>query len=150
MSEYKSSPAGKTSQKKYRDKPASKAAQSVYGKTHNQLPAIREARKKSMKKYLKALCGYLHHRWNTVKQRCENPNNIGYSKYGGVGVKCLFTFDAFYNHVVNDLGLNTVAKLKGKQIHRINNKNYRRGDIEFLTPKQHRQKHIKHKKETVV
>ena len=42
----------------------------------------------------------LHGVWNTMKQRCNNPNNRKYKDYGGRGIKVCTewnnSFDAFY------------------------------------------------------
>lgn len=89
-----------------------------------------------------SLRAYLRIRWECIKSRCTNPNANNYHRYGGKGVCCLFgSFNSFFQHVVSDLGYTTIAALKSKETHRINNGNYQPGNIEFLTPKQHRAKH---------
>jgi len=144
----------KKADRKYRQSPAGKANSKKNNKIYRQSSAGSAARKKAAKEYHLTFCGHLHWRHNSLKQRCNNVNDTGYSRYGAVGVRCLFTFKSFYDHVVNDLSYDTVAKLKGLDIHRIDNKDYRRGNIEFLTRKQHAAKHKElnklKKKETVV
>ncbi len=93
------------------------------------------------KKYRATLRGYLRCRYNNTVTRCEYPGDIGYDQYGGAGVCVLFTFEEFYDHVVNDLGFDSVESLKGLHTHRIGNGNYCVGGIEFLTPKAHKAAH---------
>lgn len=42
-------------------------------------------------------CKELNVKYNSIKNRCENPNNKNYKYYGGKGVKLLFTYPEFYN-----------------------------------------------------
>jgi len=89
------------------------------------------------KKYQKTLIGYLHKRFTTMNQRCNNPKHLSYKYYGSRGIKCLFkNANRFINHVINDLGYNTFEKLKGLQIDRIdNNGHYEPSNIRFTTAK---------------
>lgn len=90
------------------------------------------------KEYRKTIKGYLHRRFQNVKNRCDNPNFPSYKYYGGRGIKCLFkSVSEFINYVINVLGYNTIEKLKGLQIDRIdNNSHYEPGNIRFVTPKE--------------
>src|SRR5262245_10496757 len=41
--------------------------------------------------------------WNSAKQRCTNPNDGSYSRYGGRGIRMcdewVNSFEAFYNYI---------------------------------------------------
>ena len=79
--------------------------------------------------------GYLQHRYNNIKQRCENPNRENYKRYMGIELK--FTLNEFRNYIK---GLS--VDIHELQIHRIDNsKHYTLDNIEFLTPEKHSQKH---------
>jgi hypothetical protein len=45
--------------------------------------------------------GRLHHIWKTMKQRCQNPNNCNFMRYGGRGITICdawrHSFEAFYD-----------------------------------------------------
>lgn len=98
--------------------------------------------KKYRKEYYQKIEGYLRHIFSSMKQRCNCTNAINYEQYGAKGVKCLFSsFDEFYHHITIGLRYDTYQKIKGKKIHRINNRNYEVENIEFLTPKEHGAKH---------
>lgn len=47
------------------------------------------------KKYKKTYCRKypLRNRYNTMKQRCNNPKSDNYKRYGGRGIKCLMTIE---------------------------------------------------------
>lgn len=47
----------------------------------------------------------LYFKWNHMKQRCENPNYIGYANYGGNGVRVCDAwndFKPFYDWAINN------------------------------------------------
>lgn len=85
--------------------------------------------------------GYLHSRWCGLVTRCTNPKNTSYDRYGRAGIECHFSFDSFFNHVVNDLGFDTVESLNELDVHRIDNKHYRIGNIVFLSRAEHMATH---------
>ena len=87
--------------------------------------------------YLSTMKGYLHNRWQRMMQRCNNPKDVSFKRYGACGVHCLFTSKSFFTHVTEDLGYTSVAALKTLHIHRIDNGHYCVGGIEFLTPAAH-------------
>lgn len=92
--------------------------------------------------YNNTIIGKLHNCFRDIKHRCYDNNCKSYKYYGGRGVSCLFdSFNDFFEHVVNDLGYTSIAALKGKQVHRIDNGNYRPGNIEFLSPLDHKAAH---------
>lgn len=97
---------------------------------------------KRSRKRRQTIKGYLYDRFSGIKQRCNNPNNPRYSRYGGRGIECRFedAYD-FIIHVTIDLKLDTVEKLKGLEIHRINDGHYEKDGIEFLTKAEHHAKH---------
>ena len=103
--------------------------------------------KKARKKYYSTLYGCLHHRWDSIRQRCENPDHTSYNRYGERGIQCLLDFDSFYTHVVYYLGFVTVEMLRGLETHRIDNDGaYIEGNIEFLMPAEHTAKHVELRK----
>lgn len=79
----------------------------------------------------------LRRRLSNAQQRCTNSKAKSYKWYGQRGIKCLFTsFEQFYNHVVDDLGIKNLEQLKGLQLDRINNDgHYEPGNIRFVTQK---------------
>lgn len=94
----------------------------------------RQTHKTERKQYYKTLRGYLHHVWDNMLQRCNNPKATGYNYYGGRGIKVKFnSFDDFYDYVVNELK----ADPTGLNIDRINNNgDYQPGNIRFVTHKE--------------
>lgn len=93
------------------------------------------------REYRKTPVGYLQRTLSNIKQRCYDPDTLGYRHYGGKGIKNKFkSSDEFVDYVLNVLKVNPV----GLEIHRIDNDgHYERGNIEFLTSKEHRAKHKK-------
>ncbi|KKK51461.1 hypothetical protein LCGC14_3114730 [marine sediment metagenome] len=73
-----------------------------------------------------------------MNQRCSDPKAHNYNRYGGRGIKCLFkSLDTFRDYVMNGSGYDTIEKLKGLQIDRIdNNGHYEKGNIRFVTAKE--------------
>jgi hypothetical protein len=73
---------------------------------------------------------YLRDKASNIKQRCTNPNSIGYSNYGGRGIE--FRFDSpaqFAKWVLDNLG----PKPQDKQsLDRIdNNRHYEKGNLRW-------------------
>ncbi len=100
-----------------------------------------------LKEHRDTLQGHLLSRFNTLDQRCSNPNNVSFKRYGGKKIKNSFTFDSFYVHVVCDLGFDSVQELKLLQIHRKDNtKGYEVGNIMFLTQQDHKKIHVEIRK----
>jgi len=141
--EHQRSPVGKVVSRKSAKKYNQSALGGATRKKYQQTPVHKEAERKRSKERCATLRGYLKSRWDSIKSRCDNSNNENYCRYGGRGIRCLFTKDGFYNYVVNELGFETVASLKGKDVHRIDgdNSNYERGNIEFITKKEHGLRH---------
>lgn len=92
---------------------------------------------KYLRNYTKTLEGHLRACFYNIIQRCDNPKHRLYKWYGGRGICCLFeTVYEFIDYVITDLNYNTIEKLKGLTIDRIdNNGDYRRGNIQFVTQK---------------
>ena len=61
----------------------------------------------------------LYEVWKTMKQRCSNPNNIGYHNYGGRGIKVCDEWKNSYQ-VFYEWSMNNGYK-EGLSIDRINN-----------------------------
>jgi len=77
--------------------------------------------------------------WDGMKQRCYNPNNKWYKRYGarGIGVYEPWRNDflAFYDYIVKNIGLRPSKEYSLDRIN--NNKNYEPGNIKWAT--QHEQ-----------
>lgn len=73
--------------------------------------------------------------WLGMKQRCTNPNNPAFERYGGRGIKISWsTFEEFYK----DMG----ESLPGTEIDRINNDDgYHKGNCRWLERSTHRHRH---------
>lgn len=82
---------------------------------------------KLQRQYRRTTRGRLTGRFFNIKQRCENPKNKDYKRYGGRGIKCKFqSANDFIEHILNDL-----------QIDRIdNNGHYEKGNIKLTTAKE--------------
>jgi len=90
----------------------------------------------TVQEYHKTIIGCLRHRFNTIKQRCNNPKNKDYKNYGGRGIKCLFNSSKeFVDYVVNELKTDP----RGLEIDRIDNNGYYEPDnIRIVTRKVNR------------
>lgn len=70
--------------------------------------------------------------WHDMIQRCTNPNNKRYKRYGGRGITVCAQWMKFINFL-NDMG----EAPKGHQIDRMNNnKGYFKANCKWSTPKQ--------------
>ena len=90
-------------------------------------------------KYNATIRGVLQKRYHNIMRRCNDPRCKSYNRYGGRGIECRFnSFEAFVDYV--DFTL--MVDPRGLHIHRMDNDgHYERGNIEFLTPKEHRIRH---------
>ena len=79
------------------------------------------------REYRKTLGGCLASRFGNIKDRCENPNNKDYKRYGALGIQCKFkSVNDFIEHILDDL-----------QMDRINNNgHYEKGNIRLTTAKE--------------
>lgn len=94
--------------------------------------------RKAQNKYRSTICGNSRKRYRDLQRRCTDPNNKDYVRYGNRGIKCEFISAKDFADYVEEIGVDPV----GKDVHRIDNDgNYCRGNIEFLTPPEHRLKH---------
>jgi len=120
---------------------------SGYRQKYNQTHKTEIAEHK--KKYRQKINGRLHSCFDGMMCRCNNSKCKTYKNYGGRGIEIKFTFYEFFIHVTVDLGY-TIEKLKGLQIHRIDNdKHYEVGNIEFLTRAEHTTKHKEMKRRSL-
>lgn len=78
---------------------------------------------------------YLSHRLRQMRYRCNNPNSPIYKYYGGRGIRCLFaSTDSFILWITGVMGYDTIEKLRGLEIDRIDNDgHYECGNIRFVT-----------------
>ena len=92
-----------------------------------------------VKNYRDTVNGYLRRVFSHIKGRCSNPTVQNYSRYGGRGIQNKFKcVDEFIKYVTDELQIDP----RGKHIHRKDNDgHYERGNIEFLTPEEHRAVH---------
>ena len=116
-----------------------KSCQNNYAKNYQQIHKIKIARyqKEYQEKYKQTFIGYLHRCFSDIKQRCENLKHSRYKDWGGRGIRCLFgSANDFINYIIVDLGYDTLEKIKGLYLDRIdNNGHYEIGNIRFVTPK---------------
>lgn len=131
MKRYRQSEKGKVAQKRaaerYRQNHKEKCLQSniKYHQKH------RVEHLQHNKQYYKTLTGYLRCLWHRILNRCNNPKNKDYHRYGGRNIRVKFeSFEDFYNYVVNVLK----AEPRGLTIDRIDNDgNYEKGNIRFVS-----------------
>ncbi len=92
---------------------------------------------KQKAKNRKTINGYLRCVYHSAKQRCNNPENRAYYRYGGRGIKMKFeSLNVFRKYVIDILGYDSFDKIKGLQIDRTDNDgNYEKGNIRFVTAK---------------
>ena len=93
----------------------------------------RKTHKEKLIEYRTSICGHLRSIYGAMIDRCNNPKRHNYNRYGGRGIKCLFTSNEFVDYVVNILQIDP----RGLQIDRIdNNGHYESGNIRFVTGKE--------------
>ncbi len=94
------------------------------------------------RKYGDPLMSLLHHMsgsseyiaWRHMKNRCSNPNDKWYHRYGGRGIKVYRCWEKSFIKFYNDMGKKPFPKA---QIDRINNDgNYEPSNCRWATPKQ--------------
>lgn len=56
--------------------------------------------------------------WRGIKDRCNNPNNRGYHRYGGRGIKICKKWEISFKNFLNDMGM---RPSKFHSLDRINN-----------------------------
>ncbi len=135
----------------YADKSHKDGLQSHCRKCHNKTTAKRrqkypnynkeyyqehcEEMKEQCRVYRNSLVGFSRRLFYNMKQRCDNPNHINFSRYGGSNIKVLFgSFEEFFDCITNTLKVDP----RGLEIHRINNNgHYEEGNIEFLMRAEH-------------
>lgn len=80
--------------------------------------------------------------WNSLRNRCNNPNNKDYSKYGGRGIKVCKRWEKFENFL-EDMG----EKPANLSIDRIDNDgNYEPGNCRWATASEQMSNQQRHKK----
>lgn len=77
--------------------------------------------------------------WQAMIDRCRNPHNKEYSRYGGRGISVAERWLEFQNFI-NDMGY----KPRRAQIHRIDNDSgYDKDNCTWISPEAHRKQHGK-------
>ena len=94
----------------------------------------RGAHRGAVRKYRGTFNGQLGIVFDSMNQRCNNPNTIHYKHYGGRGIQNKFeSLDDFREYVINGLKVDP----QGLQIDRIDNDgHYEKGNIRFVTAKE--------------
>jgi hypothetical protein len=76
---------------------------------------------------------YLHKTWDSMHQRCNNPNDKSYHRYGGRGITVhpsFAVYEDFRDYVLNNLG----HRKPGESLDRENNNgNYEPGNLRWAT-----------------
>ena len=133
---YNQSDKGKITRKKYHQTNKGKIAQKKYHQKYYATDNGKATQKRGNQKYRNTVSGYLRSVYTNLNRRCNNLKNKDYSCYGGRGIENKFTLGDFRKYITIDLGYDTIEKIKGLQIDRINNNgNYEPGNIRFVTPK---------------
>jgi hypothetical protein len=71
--------------------------------------------------------------WQGMLQRCYDPNNIAYERYGGRGIRVCKRWRHSFENFLADVG----ERPPGHSIDRINNSgNYKPGNVKWSTPKE--------------
>jgi len=106
-------------------KSCNKIRKALYWK--NKKAKLGPTKNEKQRKYRETIGGRLAYRFSNIKNRCRNPYNKDYKRYGGRGIECKFeNADEFIEHILNDL-----------QIDRINNNgHYEKGNIRLTTAKE--------------
>lgn len=86
---------------------------SYYGKDNPSYEHGHSVRGKTSKEYMI---------WASMKQRCNNKNNIGYKNYGGRGIKVCEKWNNSFAEFINDMGSKPTSKHSIERID--NNKGY--------------------------
>lgn len=74
----------------------------------------RKCREEHNQRFDKALVVFLQDLFLEIKRACEDSNHPNFAAWGALGTKDLFfSVDQFIEHVVDDLGYDSVEKLKG-------------------------------------
>ena len=140
---WEQSPKGRTAKKRYAISPKGRTRQKRYRAS----PKGREAQRKYNAKRHDTLEGKLRTVWDNMNQRCNNPKCPGYLNWGERGIENLFAFFEQFFKCVVDKGFDTIEKLCGLEIHRIDNDgDYESDNITFLTKREHRQIHAELRK----
>lgn len=66
--------------------------------------------------------------WANAKQRCSNPGNPQYPRYGGRGIRCPLTFSEFFAEV------GWKPSLRHTLDRRDNDKGYEKGNLRWVLP----------------
>lgn len=126
---YSQTAKGKAARKRHIESDKCKATAKRWAKSK----VGRASNKRRFKKYYATTNGYLRNIFSSILNRCNNPKERMYYRYGGRGIKMYFTSDEFVNYVINELQIDP----RGLDCDRIDNDgHYERGNIRFVTHKE--------------
>ncbi len=140
---YMKTETGKAVRKAYRGSEAYKESTKRYQQS-DKAAATKERFNKSRpdynEEYYATISGYLRVIYASMKNRCTNPENVGYARYGQRGIELKFTSpEEFISYVINVLQVDP----RGLDCDRIDSDgHYELGNIQFLTRADHAKKHV--------
>ena len=125
------------------------ATEEYYGKCSRSVDKLRsecrQCKRDADAEYRNSIPGYLKRTYSNIARRCSGQSNDPRHAYcTKQGISILFnSANEFADYVMNVMGVDP----RGKACHRTDSDgHYQPGNIEFLTPEEHRERHLNEKK----